>query len=104
VDEPVRLDPAVVDVLALVPAGAVVVEDVDAVEAETAVTGFVVEVDAAVTPELEPAEAMVAVGASTPIEAPPGACARAPRLVGGASSFITIFVWTTSTTPEALRL
>jgi hypothetical protein len=106
VDEPVRLDPAVVDMLALVPAGAVVVEDVDIGGAETAVTGFVVEVDAAaaVAPELEPAEAVVAVGAPAPIETPPGACARAPRLVGGASSFITIFVWTASTTPEALRL
>jgi hypothetical protein len=112
VDEPVRLDPAVVDVLALVPTGAVVVDDADADGAGTAVTGFVDDDgDAAAAvvvglrpPGLEPAEVVVAAGVPTPTETPPGACARAPRLMGGASSFITIFVWMASTTPEALRL
>ena len=73
-------------------------EPVGAVEAGTAVTGFVVDIadvdDAAVVPACVP----------VPMETPPGACARAPRLVGGASSFITILVWIASTTPEALRL
>jgi len=73
-------------------------EPVGAVEAETTLTGFVVDVT-----DVDDA-AVVAAGAPAPIETPPGACARAPRLVGGASSFITIFVWTASTTPEALRL
>jgi hypothetical protein len=112
VAEPFRLDPAVVDVLALVPAGALAVEDVDTGGGETAVTGFIVDDgDAAAAavvglcpPGLEPAEAVVAAGVPTPTETPPGACARAPRLMGGASSFITIFVWMASTTPEALRL
>lgn len=115
VDEPVGLEPAVADaggaVLELTAAG-VVVEDVGAVEAGTAVTGFVDDDgDAAAAvvvglcpPGLEPAEAVVAAGVPVPMETPPGACARAPRLVGGASSFITIFVWIASTTPEALRL
>lgn len=112
VDEPVGLEPAV-GALELVTAGGIeVAGTVDVVDAgagrvETAVTGFVV-VDNAVAvavaglcpPGLEPAEAVVPV----PTETPPGACARAPRLVGGASSFMTIFVWIASTTPEALRL
>ena len=112
VDEPAGLGPAVADVLALVPAGAVVVDDADANGAGTTVTGFVDDDgDAAAAvvvrlcpPRLEPAEAVVAAGVPTPTETPPGACARAPRLMGGASSFITIFVWMASTTPEALRL
>jgi hypothetical protein len=87
-------------------------EPVGAVEAGTAVTGFVDDDgDAAAAvvvglcpPGLEPAAAVVATGVPVPMETPPGACARAPRLVGGASSFITILVWIASTTPEALRL
>jgi hypothetical protein len=112
VDEPVELGPVGAVALELVTAGGVEVAgavDVVATLAggvDTTLTGFVVDGDTAAAVDalcplgLEPAEAEVPV----PMETPPGACARAPRLVGGASSFITIFVWTASTTPEALRL
>jgi hypothetical protein len=115
VDEPVGLEPAVVALEVVTAGGIEVTDTVDVVDAgaggvETAVTGFDDGDDGAVTvvglcpTGLEPAEAAVAAGTPAPIETPPGACARAPRLVGGASSFMTIFVWIASTTPEALRL
>jgi hypothetical protein len=110
VDEPAGLGPGVADavgaVLELTAAG-VAVDAVGAVGAGTAVTGFVDDdgdTAAVVVGLCPPGLELAAAGVPTAIETPPGACARAPRLMGGASSFITIFVWMASTTPEALRL